>query len=384
MGLVPRESAGGPGHEGHHGAQNSHAGMGHGGGDEDAGGHGGHGDMGFMSMVEMTQGTPRSSDGLQMEWTDAPFGPLFPGLPGGLAISFALDGDTVASVKSMRGIDGWGPEGLDGVTAREFPERLAFLSPLSPIAYRVLALRALEEAAGVEPDEQSSLGRVGALERERAACHLGWLAGFGGLLGYPWSNDSAGRLQVALLGAADAQEVGRLEPEVGKVLRRVARTPLLARRLKGIGALPDDAETSGPVARASGLAKDARTEDAAYRNLGFEPVVRDGGDALARLRVRVAEIEQSLVLVRRAGTVSFTGEKPATNARGTGNATLETPRGVASLRVALRDDAVGDLELGTPSSVHQGLIGAVAEQREVADALVGVASLDVSPWEVTG
>lgn len=56
----------------------------------------GHGDMGFMSMAAMTEGTPRSSDGLQMEWVDAPFGPLFPGLPGGLALTFTLDGDTVA------------------------------------------------------------------------------------------------------------------------------------------------------------------------------------------------------------------------------------------------------------------------------------------------
>ena len=384
MDLVPRESTGGSDHEGHHGAHDSHAGMGHGSVDEDAGGHGDHRDMGFMSMVEMTQGTPRSSDGLQMEWADAPFGPLFPGLPGGLAMSFTLDGDTVAVVKSMRGIDGWGPESLDNVTAREFPERLAFLSPLSPIAYRVLALRALGVAAGVETDEETSLGQVGALERERAASHLGWLSGFGRLLGYSWLWEHAGRLQVALLRAADAGEVGQLEPEVGKFVRRVIRTPLLARRLEGIGTLPDDAEISGPVARASGLARDARSQGTGYRHLGFEPVVRDGGDAFARLRVRLAEIEQSLGLVRRAGVVSFTEVKPAANAGDVGGATVETPRGAATLRVTLREDAVEVLELRTPSSVHQGFVGAVAEQREVADALVGVASLDISPWEVTG
>ena len=38
--------------------------------------------MGFMSMVEMTKDLPRSSDDLPMEWVEAPFGPLFPGLPG--------------------------------------------------------------------------------------------------------------------------------------------------------------------------------------------------------------------------------------------------------------------------------------------------------------
>ncbi len=215
MDLVPRESTGGSDHEGHHGAHDSHAGMGHGSVDEDAGGHGDHRDMGFMSMVEMTQGTPRSSDGLQMEWADAPFGPLFPGLPGGLAMSFTLDGDTVAVVKSMRGIDGWGPESLDNVTAREFPERLAFLSPLSPIAYRVLALRALGVAAGVETDEETSLGQVGALERERAASHLGWLSGFGRLLGYSWLWEHAGRLQVAYFGPRMRGRSGSWSPRSG-------------------------------------------------------------------------------------------------------------------------------------------------------------------------
>ena len=383
MELVQRESSNGSDQEGN----DPHAGVGHESGDEDASGHmhGGHADMGFMSMVEMTQGTPRSSDGLQMEWADVPFGPLFPGLPGGLAMSFTLDGDTVAGVKAKQGVEGWGLEDLGGVTTWDFPRRLALLDLLSPIAYRVLALRALEEAAGVEPDEQTSLGRVGALERERAAGHLGWLSGFGRLLGYRWLEESAGRLQVALLRTADAEEVGRLEPEVGKFLRRVARTPLLARRLSGIGGLPEGAETYGPVARASGLTRDARTQGMVYLHLGFEPVVRSGGDALARLRVRLAELEQSLRLVRRAGAVSFTeGELFSTNAEGMGSSTVETPRGAATLRVTVRDGVVGELDLFTPSSAHQRLFSAVVEQREVADALVGVASLDISPWEVKG
>ena len=47
----------------------------------------------FMSMIEMTEGMPASGDGLIMEWVPAPYGPLFPGLPGGLSLTFTLDGD---------------------------------------------------------------------------------------------------------------------------------------------------------------------------------------------------------------------------------------------------------------------------------------------------
>ena len=385
---------GGAGHEGHgedrdghdhmeHGEHEGTDGMDHGG--HERGGHGhhmDHGEMGFMSMVAMTQGTPRSSDGLQMEWIDAPFGPLFPGLPGGLSLAFTLDGDAVAGAGATPGVEGWGPEGLADGPGWGFADRLALLDPFSPVAYRVLALRALEDAADAEADEGAAFGRVGALERERAVSHLGWLSRFGHLLGYPWLEGRAGRLQLALLRAADAGEVARLDAEVGKLLRWVVRTPLLSCRLKGIGTLPEDAQASGPVARAGGLVEDARAEEEVYRSLDFEPVVRDGDDALARLRVRLAEIERSLALVRRAGCVSVPEAVLEGDGAGAGAATVETPRGTARLRLTLENGVVSGLSLDTPSTRHMGLIRAVVEQRELADALVGVASLDLSPWEV--
>lgn len=335
--------------------------------------------MGFMSMVAMTEGTPRSSDGLQMEWVEVPFGPLFPGLPGGLSLTFTLDGDTVAGAATTPVL---GERAPGDVPARDLPGHLAAMDPLSPVAYRVLALRAVEDAAGSEVDEEDLLGRVGALERERAAGHLGWLSGFGHLLGYPWLKARAGGLQISLL-RADARGVARLEPEVGGLLRRVSRTPLLARRLKGVGIVPELSNASSPVARAGGSGQDARKDDAVYRSLGFEPVAREGNDAFARLRVRLAEVEQSLGLVRKAGSVSIQEFSFGDGVSGAGDAVVETPRGAATLRVAVEDGVVVGLELDTPSAAHHGFIGAVSEGREVADALVGVDSLDLSPWGAT-
>ena len=403
MDLVPREAAGDAhDHEGHdysrhgdteHEEESSEPGYGdhNGSGEHEHAehgqheGHGGmdHGDMGFMSMVAMTEGTPRSSDGLQMEWAVAPFGPLSPGLPGGLTLKFTLDGDTVAEAKAT-GVGERNPEARDDASAWDLPGRLTRINPLSPVAYRVLALRSIEAAAGVGADESVLLQRIGALERERAAGHLGWLAGFGHLLGHPWLRERAGRLQISLLRARDAAEVAHLTPEVGRLLRRVPRTPLLPHRLKGIGLLPGPANASGPVARAGGSGRDARSEDAAYRSLGFEPVVREGDDAFARLGVRLAEIEQSLELVRRAGSVSAPEATPVEGVSGSGGATVETPRGAARLRIALENGTVTTFEIDAPSTGHAGLVGAVAEGRELADALVGVASLDLSPWEVAG
>lgn len=365
-------------HEGHEHAEHS------GSGGHDHGGHEhmDHGDMGFMSMVEMTRDLPRSSDGLQMEWVeDVPFGPLFPGLPGGLALRLTLDGDTVAGAE-VGTIEGRpSVEDLAG-PAEGLADRLAGLDPLSPVAYRVLALRALERAAGIEPDERTALARVGALERERAESHLGWLSMFGHLLGYSWLEDRAGRLQIALVRTSNVDEVTRLRAKAGRLSRRVEKTPLLGRKLRGVGLLPEEAERLGPVVRAAGISTDVRADEEVYRSLGFEPVVREGDDALSRLRVRLAEIEQSLDLVRMAGEMMVPGVTPHVVTLREGSATAETPRGAATLRLTPQRDALEVAELDDPSARHLGLVGEVARQRELADALVGVVSLDLSPWGV--
>jgi Ni,Fe-hydrogenase III large subunit len=220
------------------------------------------------------------------------------------------------------------------------------------------------------------------MERERAASHLGWLAGFAHLLGYSWLERRAGELQLALLRAAHAEEAARLAVEAGKLSRRLERTPLLRRKLRGIAPLPDDAEASGPVVRGGGSATDARAEEEAYRALGFEPVIRDGNDALSRLGVRLAEVNRSLDFVDKAGSISVPKVALDGTIPGTGTAAVETPRGTATLRVTLEGGAVKGVELDTPSTRHLGLVGPVSEQRELADALIGVASLDLSPWEV--
>jgi Ni,Fe-hydrogenase III large subunit len=164
----------------------------------------------------------------------------------------------------------------------------------------------------------------------------------------------------------------------------VERTPLLRHKLAGVGKLPDHAGAAGPVARADGARTDARADEETYRSLGFEPVVLEGGDALARLRCRLAEAERSLELVEKAGQVSVSEAGPVVGASGEGAATVETPRGAATLRITVEGGEVTAARLETPSAKHVGLVGAVTEGREVADALVGVASLDLSPWEMAG
>jgi len=368
------------------------------GGDDKGNGGGDRGGMdmdmggGGMSMVMMTKGLPRSPDGLPMEWVEAPFGPLFPGLPGGLALSFTLDGDVVAAATVSSGTLGRGLDATWTGPAATLPERLALLDPFAPVSYRLLATRAIENAVGAAVDATTADARVGALERERAVSHLGWLALFARLLGDRWLEMRAAALQFILLRTDDRATIARVRGEVGVFARRVRRTPYLTRRLAGIGTPRAERNEParftagslprGPVARAAGLADDARAGDPTYHRLSFAPVVRAGNDAWARLDVRLTELEQSLDLALAAGAVTMPDRPLPPRVEGAGAAVVETPRGAAILRLRVEGGMVQDAMLDTPSLHNETLVTTVAEGREMADALVGVASLDLSPWEM--
>lgn len=338
----------------------------------------------YMSMIEMTEGMLASRDGLIMEWVPAPYGPLFPGLPGGLSLTFTLDGDTVADTEVEPGIKGHSPARLLCGPVESLPERAAKLDPLTPVAYRLLACRAIENAVGKEVDDEEALSRIGALERERAASHLGWAASFGFLIGDGWLSQRASRLQLALLRAENVGDSERLKSEIENFIRKVLRTPLLGSKLGGIGTLNDvPEEAAGPVARSAGFETDARSEDPTYRNLGFSSLTSDRNDALARFRLRLEEMKQSLDLVLKAGTIADVGFLSDDASSGTGTSMIETPRGTATLRITLEDGAIAAAELDAPSTRNVRFVEAVTVGKEVADALVGVGSLDLSPWEMS-
>lgn len=390
MDLVAREAggkdnaAGGASdygsHEYHEHGDHSAPDHSHGHGDHEDSGHD-HGDMGFMSMVEATKDLPRSRDGLPMDWIEVPFGPFFPGLPGGLRLTLTLDGDGVAegTAQSLVGMVNGSLE--QAADASVFVEQLARAMPLAPASYRLLACRAIEQAAGLEQDADAASAGINALERERVASHLGWLVQLGRQIGMDWLVRRATAMQLGVLRADHGQLVA-LRPGVQSLTHRLERTPLLKARLADIGFLMAGSELRGPVARAAGNAKDARLVDETYRALGFEICVAETGDAWARLRLRLAEIATSIDLIEAAGTAELPLPRDIGNASGMGEAVIETPRGPATLQLTLESGKVVAVQLDTPCSHHIGLVADLVEQQELGDALVAVGSLDLSPWEV--
>jgi len=346
--------------------------------------HSSHMAGGFMSMVEITKDLPRSHDGLPMDWIDVPFGPLFPGLPGGLTLMLTLDGDTVATADIRQGATSRQLESALPGVRETLHERIAMLDRLAPNAYSALAWKAMASAGGAATKEAGERARVGALERARTVSHLGWLSAFGHLLGYRWFEELAAELHLAVVNATDVSSLAPARDGIRRLVERVERTPAIHQRLSGIGVIPPDGYgdwLTGPVARAAGLENDARVADPAYRSFGFAPVTRTSSDALARLEVRLHEVIQSLDLLEKAGIWSLptpAGSPNATEA----TAALEMPRGEASIHVVLDQREVSAVHVTVPSSMHVDMLPVVAEGVELADSLVATASLDISPWEL--
>lgn len=372
MTLIPRESAS-ANESGHDHKQPDEADMKHGEMD--------HGEMGFMSMIEVTKDLPRSPDGLPMDWLDVPFGPVFPGLPGGLLLTLTLDGDAVAKVRTQSVVGAGVSLPVAGMKVDEFVENLAMLHPLTPMAYRVLVWRALEAASRQTMDVEVLYWRMAALERERIASHLGWLAMLGWQIGFAWLERRAGRMQLECL-RVSLPQIMRMRPDVEALVARLTHTPFLHSRLSGVGVVAPTPGLRGPIARATGMCSDFRLTDDTYQSPKFEVMNRKGGDALARLHIRLDEMLQSFALIESAGILKEPEFIVADTGSGDGHAKIETPRGEASLHLTLENGRVMQAHLDTPSTFHLSLLPTLLAQQELGDALTTVCSLDLSPWEI--
>jgi len=370
----PRDGA-----EGHaHGQHDEHASHDQRAEHADHHGHGGHGDHDHHDMMAIV-GEP-SRDGLVMEPIDLTFGPLSGVLPGGLVAEVVLDGDVVehCEVRALlvAGRDGDAP----------------VLDALSPVAWRVARLVATEVASGVIADARAQWSRFAAVEAERALSHLVWLRSLARLLGWPQLVDAA---QAVLTPLADGDRLAAVSPgPVQVVTATQALTPVLrlvtgrrfARRLGGRGTSRGrSSELYGPNARAAGAARDVRSRDPLYAELGFVPTVHAAGDALGRALVRVEEARASLELAAAAldrSTAAAAGRpgEPSALADEAG-ASIEGPRGPI---FASRAAPTSELLVAAPGGdAARRAAGEAAQGQEWAAALLTLVSFDLSPWAMT-
>lgn len=340
------------------------------------GGHGGHGGGGFMSMVMMTKDMPPAMDGLRMEHNQAWFGPLFPGLTGGLAFQMMLDGDTVMKITPDKNIGQHQLSALCGTSAKDLPEKLAALNPLAPANYRILAEAALQKLFG--NTNPLTFSQVAALEKERIGSHLNWLATLGTLAGNQWIYNSA--VQVL----ADYQR-DRNHENIIKLSMKIQHFKYLKKKLC-IGSIPSSLlhHTSGPVARAAGITKDLRAEEENYQKLDFAMITLNENNAWGRLKMRLLEIEQSIELIRRIEKENKTISNPGSAAVPDGVAALalETTGGVTEISIEVKQGKVEQLQLQPVANINLSIATKAVSHMELSDALHTIHSLDINPYEI--
>jgi len=345
------------------------------------------------------EGDP-STDGLVMESVDLELGPLGTVLPGGLVARVTLDGDVVAACS---------------LEAALSTPRSKATGPLVPDPLAAAAWREATSAVGISTAEgPASAGGWASLvdvELERAASHLVWLRALGGLLGWADLVDAAlgavapvldaraarsgsmpqaadGRRPSLSPGEVDgvlAESEGRMEP----LRRLIGDDRRLIRRTRGRArvdlATAKTAGASGPVARAAGAREDERLSDPRYAELGFDPILGEDGDALARTRLRLEEAHEALRLARaaleREGHESGQGPDRRVEATDGGcTATVEGPRGPIE---ATRTSPGDELRFAAPGQdAARDLAARSVIGEEWSAALVALVSFDLSPWRV--
>ena len=263
-------------------------------------------------------------------------GPQHPSTHGVLRVILELDGEIVLKAESVIGYLHTGIEkSCEAKTysqAITLTDRIDYLAPLSNNLCYCLAV---EKLLGLEVPKRAQYIRVLLTELTRVASHLVWLGTHA---------IDLGAMSVFLYTFREREEIMKifeyvsgqrmmtsysrigglaLEPPPGWLdkVRRVVET-LPARideyedllthnriwlgRTKGVGILSAaDAiamGASGPLLRASGVAYDVRKAFpySSYDEFDFNIQTQTAGDCYARYQVRVAEIRESLKIVRQA------------------------------------------------------------------------------------
>jgi Ni,Fe-hydrogenase III large subunit/Ni,Fe-hydrogenase III component G len=272
--------------------------------------------------------TPVGGEGVY----EIPVGPVHAGVIEPGHFRFSVLGETILDMRARLYFTHKGTEKLfEGRAPDEAVLLAERISGDTSVGHAVAFCEAVERLAGVRVPERARRLRVCLLELERLYNHVTDVGALLADTGFPVGQshclrvrEGLFRLHRALAGSrllrgvvvpggvsplhADpsglAGELYRLLGDFEEIVAIALDNTLVRDRLEGTGCLAAqvarDYGTVGVVARASGVADDARVAwHEAYDGLDVSPVVETGGDVLARFLVRVREARQSVDLVKR-------------------------------------------------------------------------------------
>lgn len=289
-----------------------------------------------MPLVPVhTEGNLAHDEPQQFLWT-MNFGPQHPATHTTLRLVLKLDGERVVDAMPDIGYLHSGFEKLgEDLDFNQYVTVTDRMNYVSPMANNVAWHLAVEKLLGIEVPKRCQYLRVIVAELARIADHLVCNGAVGLDTGafttflYAFRpRETIYDIFEALCGARFTNSYTRVgglmydaSPKAIEMIRQFIRdfpqTLVDVRRLldrnrvfvdrtKGVGVLSRqeaiNRSCSGPVARASGVARDLRKDEPylAYSDFDFQVCCAQAGDCYARYLVRMAEMEESLKIVQQA------------------------------------------------------------------------------------
>jgi NADH-quinone oxidoreductase subunit D len=353
----------------------------------------------------------------QPERFTIPIGPQHPALkePGHFLIT--VEGEVVTDAVVRLGYVHRGIE--KSTEGRNWVQNLYLLERICGICSHVHATAyslGVERLAGVEAPPRAQAIRVLAAELERVHSHLLWLgvsaheAGFDTLFMYSWRDrETVMDLLEGLTGNRvnySVNVLGGVKCDIDDDQRRAILSGLdyleersrhyldvvttdagFLARTRGVGAMTRlQAEvlgTVGPVARASGVARDVRADApyAGYDRYRVNPILDDRGDLEARFAVRIKELFESFRIVREVLEDLPAGELTARMPRrvkaGETVSRVEAPRGELFYFIKSNGtDTPERIKVRTPTICNLTSVIKLAVGHQLADVPMILAGID--------
>jgi ech hydrogenase subunit E len=297
--------------------------------------------------------------------TVIPFGPQHPVLPEPIHLDLVLEDETV--VEAIPRI-GYIHRGLEKLVEKKDYQQYPFVAEricgICSFMHGMGYCMTVEEIMNVQIPDRAKFLRVIWAELSRIHSHLLWLGlladgfGFESLFMHSWRireqildifEETTGArviFSVCDIGGVRKDISPEMLKKIEGILNNVAKelsdlTEVFLNdssvkvRTVGVGVLTKqmayDLGAVGPMAKASGLVYDMRTQGyAAYDKLQFEPIVETAGDCYARTSVRIREIFQSIDLIKQCIALIPEGDikvKVTGNPNGEHFIRIEQPRG---------------------------------------------------------
>jgi NADH-quinone oxidoreductase subunit D len=347
-------------------------------------------------------------------------GPQHPAAHGVLRIKMTMDGEYVTRAEPIPGYIHRMHEKMgENRTWAQFLPNTGRIDYLSALHYNHAFVGAVERALQIEVPPRAEYLRVITSELNRISSHLVWWSAYlidlGGFTPLLYAFDDREKILDLLESVTGSRLtycyfrfgglcndiddtfiqgtrafVAQMRPRLKMYRDLVTDNIILRKRLEGIG--PISAElcrkygASGPVLRGCGVAYDVRKVEpySVYSQLDFHIPVFPEGDSMARYRVRMAEIEQSLRIIEQAldklpgGLVM--GKVPRVLKLPAGDCcyAVEAARGRLMMRVVSDNkDIPYRVKLRTPSFSNLSLYEEASRGMLLPDALAFLGSLDL-------